>query len=164
MTTRAAIYRRVSTSHQAAEDKTSLGDQEARCRAVCEGKGWEIVAVYDEGEASGGTVHRDEFQRLIADARDGQFDVIVVREVSRLSRVAQARRAIEELMIEWGLAVCNARSGMVYDEDGGLGASVIWAIEAKMAEAELEEQSFRATMGRNGKAARGLMPSGPARF
>jgi len=90
--------------------------------------------------------------------------VIVVREVSRLSRVAQARRAVEELMIEWGLAVCNARSGMVYSEGEGLGASVIWTIEAKMAEAELAERSFRTTMGKNGKASRGLMPSGKARY
>ena len=164
MRTRAAIYCRVSTSRQASEDKTSLGDQEERARSVCESKGWEVVGVYDEADASGGTVHRGEFQRLLADARAGDFDVIVCREVSRLSRVAQARRAIEELMIEWGLAVCNARSGMVYSEDGGLGASVIWTIEAKMAEAELAERSFRTTMGKNGKASKGLMPSGTARY
>jgi DNA invertase Pin-like site-specific DNA recombinase len=157
---KAAIYSRVSTPGQAADDKVSLEDQEERCRAMCATKGWEVAEVYDEGDASAGSAQRDEFQRMIADAKAGKFDVVVCREVSRLSRVAQARRAIEELMIEWGIGVCNARTGMVYSETDGLGASVIWTIEAKMAEAELAEKSFRTTMGKNGKAARGLYPSG----
>ena len=164
MIERAAIYSRVSTARQNAEDKVSIEDQEERCRAVCESKGWRIVRVYDEGDASGGTAQRGEFQRMLADARDGHFDVIVVREVSRLSRVAQARRAIEELMIEWGLAVCNARTGMVYSEGEGLGASLIWTVEAKMAEAELAERSFRTRMGMQGKAERGEPPGAKAPY
>jgi site-specific DNA recombinase len=65
---KAAIYARVSTERQLAEGKTSMEDQLARCRAVCESRGWEIVEVYDEGDASAGTAHRAEFQRLLADA------------------------------------------------------------------------------------------------
>ena len=76
---RAAIYARVSTARQAAEDKISMEDQEERCRAICEAKGWEITHVYDEGDASAGSAQRDEFQRMIADAKAGQFEVIVAR-------------------------------------------------------------------------------------
>ncbi len=161
---KAAIYCRVSTAKQLAEGKSSMDDQLARCQAVCEAKGWEIVEVFDEGDASGGTAHRGEFQRMIADARAGRFDVIVVREVSRLSRVAQARRAIEELMIEWGVSVCNARNGMVYSESEGLGAGIIWHVEAKMAEAEWAERSFRTTMGMRGKAEKGVVPGSKAPY
>lgn len=161
---RAAIYCRVSTARQAAGDKVSMEDQEDRCRAVCAAKGWEVVAIFDEGDASAGTVQRGEFQKMLAAAKAGQFDLIVAREVSRLSRVAQARRAIEELMVEWGVAVCNARTGLVYSESEGLGASVIWTLEARLAEAELAEKSFRTTMGKNGKAAKGLVPSAKAPY
>src|SRR5688500_2796475 len=157
---RAAIYCRVSTAKQAADDKVSMEDQQARCEAVCAARGWEITGLYDEGDASAGTAQRGEFQRLIADAKAGKFDVIVCREVSRLSRVAQARHAIESLMVDWGLSVCNARSGMVYSESEGLGAGLIWTLEARLAEAELAEKSFRTTMGKNGKAALGQYPSG----
>src|SRR5688500_3135111 len=101
---RAAIYCRVSTARQNNDDKDSTENQEERCRIICTAKGWEVVQVYDEGDASAGTAQRNEFQAMILAAKAGQFDVIVVREVSRLSRVAQARRAIEELMIEWGVA------------------------------------------------------------
>ncbi len=161
---KAAIYCRVSTPKQRAEDKVSMDDQEARCRAVCAAKGWEIVGLYDEGDASAGTAQRGEFQRLIGDAKAGLFDVIVAREVSRLSRVAQARHSIETLMVDWGLAVCNARTGLVYSESEGLGAGVIWTLEARLAEAELQEKSFRTTMGKNGKAAQGKYPSGRAPY
>ena len=161
---RAAIYCRVSSARQNAEGKVSMEDQEERCRAVCATKGWDIVAVYDEGDASAGTVHRGEFQRMIAAARAGEFDVIVAREVSRLSRVAQARRAIEELIVEWGLSVCNARTGMVYSEADGLGASLMWTVEAKMAEAEWAERSFRTTMGMRGKAEKGVVPGAAAPY
>ena len=82
------------------------------------------------------------------------------RASSASTHLPQPRRAIEELMIEWGLAVGNARTGMVYSETDGLGPSVMRTIEAKMAEAELAEKSFRTTIGKNGKAARGLYPSG----
>lgn len=161
---RAAIYCRVSTAPQLDEGKPSMDDQLERCLKVCSTKSWEVVAVYDEGDASAGTAQRGEFQRMIADAKAGKFDVIVAREVSRLSRVAQARRVIEELMIEWGISVCNGRTGMVYSESDGLGASVIWTIEAKMAEAELAERSFRTTMGMTGKAARGEVPGAKAPY
>jgi DNA invertase Pin-like site-specific DNA recombinase len=85
-----------------------MEDREERCRAVCASKGWEVARVYDEGDASAGTPQRGELQRMIAAAKAGEFEVIVCRVVSRLSRVAQARHELEDLMVNWGLAVCNA--------------------------------------------------------
>ena len=67
-------------------------------------------------------------------------------------------------MVNWSLRVCNARSGMTYGEGDGLGASLIWTVEAKMAEAELAERSFRTTMGMRGKAQKGSVPGGRAPF
>jgi hypothetical protein len=88
----------------------------------------------------------------------------VVREVSRLSRVAQARRAIEELMVEWGVGVFNAKNGMLYSESEGLGAGLIWHIEAKMAEAEWLERSHRTNQGMFGKAKQGIVPGSKAPY
>ena len=45
MSQRAAIYCRVSTSAQE-EDGTSLGTQEARCRAYVEEQGWTLLDVF----------------------------------------------------------------------------------------------------------------------
>ena len=40
--TRAVVYIRVSTAQQASDNKTSLSQQEADCRAYCESKGYEV--------------------------------------------------------------------------------------------------------------------------
>lgn len=41
---------------------------------------------YDDGGFSGGTLDRPAMQRLLQDAKDGKFDVIVVYKIDRLSR------------------------------------------------------------------------------
>lgn len=163
-TIRAAIYARVSTDRQVGPDKGSMDDQLARCYAFAETKGWQVVEVFDEGDASAGSASRPEFQRMIAAAKADEFEVIIVRELSRLSRVPQARRLIEELGIEWGITIANARTGMTFGEHGGLGATVMWAVESEMAEAELSERSFRTTMGMRNKAERGLVPGAKAPY
>ncbi len=81
--TRAAVHCRRSTDQQGA----SLPDQEKEGREYCEARGWEVVEVYKES-ASGykpGTP-RPEFDRLMADAAEGKFSVLVVWRLNRLSR------------------------------------------------------------------------------
>jgi len=52
MTTRAIGYVRVSTDDQVRED-VSLDVQEARIRAYCEAKGWQLISVVrDEGKSA----------------------------------------------------------------------------------------------------------------
>ena len=82
---RAAIYARVSDKSQAEEDKTSISEQIADMEAYCERKGLTIVVRYDE-VGKGWSKNRPAFRRMLADARDGLFDVIVCWKMDRLSR------------------------------------------------------------------------------
>ena len=41
---------------------------------------------YDDGGFSGGTLERPALRRLLADIEAGQFDVVVVYKIDRLSR------------------------------------------------------------------------------
>ena len=74
--TRAAIYSRVSDKSQDTEDKTSISEQIADMEAHCERGGLTIVARYQE-VGRGSTKNRPEFQRMLADARNGRFDIIL---------------------------------------------------------------------------------------
>ena len=48
---------------------------------------WVFVRVYtDEGISATNTLHRDGFNEMIADALDGQIDLIVTKSVSRFAR------------------------------------------------------------------------------
>ena len=75
-TRRAAIYARVSDKSQAEDDKTSIAEQTSDMEAYCEKQGLTITARYQE-VGRGWSKSRPEFQRMLADAASGRFDVIV---------------------------------------------------------------------------------------
>lgn len=87
---RAGLYLRASTTKKT---ETAGGEeyrqrpeiQEERLRALCHQRGWEVVAIYTD-RASGRKESRPEFQRLMADARRGLFDVVVVAAFDRFAR------------------------------------------------------------------------------
>lgn len=83
---RAAIYIRVSTARQATEG-LSLAAQEKLLRDYCQQNGLEVAALYaDEGISAKDTKHRPAFLRMMADAAQDNFDVIVIWKLSRFSR------------------------------------------------------------------------------
>lgn len=49
-------------------------------------QGWQVVATFDDRAISGTTVERAGYQNLLAEARRGKFDVIIVEALDRLSR------------------------------------------------------------------------------
>ena len=82
-----AIYARVSTTRQA-ENDVSIPDQTARCEAFATDKGGTVVETYIEPGASATTTSRPVYQKMLADARAGNFSVIVAFSLSRLFRNA----------------------------------------------------------------------------
>lgn len=91
---RAAIYIRVSSERQA--EGVSPEAQEADCRALCEQKRYEVVAVYRDTEKyrigkrmvepSGTRADRPGLKAMLAAAREDRFDVIVAWKEDRLYR------------------------------------------------------------------------------
>jgi site-specific DNA recombinase len=84
MTKRVAIYIRVSTEEQGNKD-LSLPFQTDVCQALALKNGWEVVGIYED-ICSAKTDQRNHFQRLIADARAGLFEKVLVYKQNRFSR------------------------------------------------------------------------------
>ena len=82
---KAGLYLRVSTEQQA--QGTSLGIQEADCRAEAERRGYQVVeeAVVRESY-SGAYMQRPGLSQLQAIARSGALDAVVAHAPDRLSR------------------------------------------------------------------------------
>ena len=75
---RVAIYARVSTEQQAKEDKVSLEVQEKEIREYCSEHGHEVVEIYvDVQSGADSKQERREFERMLADASKGKFNLIV---------------------------------------------------------------------------------------
>src|SRR5262245_53032876 len=81
--TRAAIYACYSSEHQS---EASIEDQVRNCRRLCEEKGWHVADVYADRALSGASTLRPAYQKLMADARRDQFDIVVAEGLDRLSR------------------------------------------------------------------------------
>lgn len=80
---RAAVYIRMSTDDQ----ESSPERQWSLIQAHCEHKGYRIIERYQDLGQRGWDEARPDFQRLLKDAQSGRFDIIIVDEMSRLSRL-----------------------------------------------------------------------------
>lgn len=86
MNKKVAIYIRVSTLDQA-KDGYSLAAQERALRKYCSDKGYSIYSLYaDEGVSGKDMVHRPSVQRLMRDAENKEFDIVLFWALSRFTR------------------------------------------------------------------------------
>jgi len=81
----AALYVRVST------DKQTVENQVARLTEVAKGRGWEIVATFNDAGISGAKERKERKERpgldqLLKNASKGRFDVVMTWAIDRLGR------------------------------------------------------------------------------
>ena len=83
---RVAAYARVSSD---SEDQINsyIAQVDYYTKFIASKEEWEMVDVYaDEGLTGMETRRRDEFNRMVADCRDGKIDRILVKSISRFAR------------------------------------------------------------------------------
>ena len=89
---RAAIYARVSTVN-AGQDPTM---QTQELEEYCQRRGWQVYGTYVDNEVSGKKDSRPELNRMMQDAHERRFDVVVVWRFDRFARsVSHLLRALE---------------------------------------------------------------------
>jgi site-specific DNA recombinase len=82
---RVAIYTRVSSQEQA-DTNTSLDFQSDQLTNYCHLQGWEIFQTYTDPGFTGKDNNRPALKRMLADAKLGSFNRVVVTKLDRLSR------------------------------------------------------------------------------
>ena len=86
MSKKVAIYIRVSSLDQV-KDGYSLAAQERTLRKYCSDKGYSIYSLYaDEGISGKDMVHRPSIQKLMRDAEEKKFDIVLFWALSRFTR------------------------------------------------------------------------------
>ena len=93
---RAGIYIRVSSERQAGPEKVSPDTQLSDCEKLCETESYSVVCIYKDTKRyrSGGKLvepsatrnDRPEFKKMLRDADDGKFDVLIAWREDRLYR------------------------------------------------------------------------------
>src|SRR3989442_12469630 len=118
---RAALYLRVSTLDQHPE--TQLHD----LLALAESRGFQVVQVYED-RSSGARASRPGLDRLMSDARQGKFQVLVAWSCDRLARsVRHFLETLEELN-RLGVEFLSFREQL--DTGGPLGRAVVIIVGA----------------------------------
>lgn len=102
---RVTYYARVSTDKF--EQASSLENQMAHFTDfIHKNPNWVFVPGYvDEGISGTSTRKRDSFNRMISDARQGKFDFIVTKEISRFSRNTLDSIQYTQQLLQMGVAV-----------------------------------------------------------
>src|SRR4051812_33885652 len=165
---KAAIYVRVSTAEQADPGLNggSLESQEARCRALCEARGLDVVRVFRDAGASGGTLERPELDALRAAVAAGEVAVVVVYAVDRLSRRQADTLALLEEFERHGAGLAAASQPFDTTSPAGRAMLGMLAVFAELQRAEIRERTRVALAKRRadgqavGRAAFGLVRDG----
>ncbi len=146
---RAAIYARYSSAHQS---DASIEDQVELCRRYAASQGWSVVATFNDRAISGTTVQRPGYQDLLAKARRGRFDIIVVEALDRLSRkLSEIARLHDELQFT-RISLHAVSLGRIETMHVGMLGTM-----AQIYVADLREKTRRGQLGRilQGRAAAG---------
>ncbi len=114
---RAAIYARYSTEHQR---EASIDDQVRSCQARAERDGLEVVEIYTDQAISGATSHRPGWQKMIAAAREGRFDVVVTEGLDRLSRDQEHIAGFYKTLTFAGVRIVTVSEGEISELHIGL--------------------------------------------
>jgi DNA invertase Pin-like site-specific DNA recombinase len=154
---RAAIYARYSSDLQR---PASVDDQVRQCRGEISRRGWEEAALYSDSEI-GGTISRGraDYQRLLKAAKAREFDVIVVDELSRLTRDPEELTRLRKLLRHWQVGLVALADGLDTIAAPGA-ASTIIAIKGLTNEIEIEANAHRSRRGLAGRVLAGYHAGG----
>ena len=150
---RIAPYCRVSTDK--ADQLNSLEMQKKFYGEFAERNNYEIAHMYaDEGISGTQMRKRPEFIRLMRDARQGKFDMVVTKDISRMARnVVDFLQSIRELKA-MGIPVVFVNTNLS-TEDGELVLTML----AMVAQQESENTSKRIKFSKSLNAEKGRVPN-----
>src|SRR5687767_8711401 len=157
VTTRAALYARVSTDEQA-RDGTSLDNQRQQCAALIAARGWVLVDEFIDEGVSGAKGSRPALDLLMAAARARMIDAIVV---TKLDRFGRSSRHLENALGDLGdLDVRFVSLGESFDSSTSAGR-LMRTMLGGFAQFERDRIRDRMMDGQRQVATAGYWPGGP---
>ena len=141
---RVTFYARVSSEKD--EQLNSLDNQISYyTNLIGENKNWEYVPGYiDEGLSGMSTAKRENFHRMIDDAKAGRFDLVITKEITRFARNTLDSIKYTRELLSCGVGVFFQNDNInTLDEDSELRLTIMSGI----AQDELRKLSSRIKFG-----------------
>jgi site-specific DNA recombinase len=140
-TLRCVLYIRVSSRKQL--DGISLEDQERQGRAYAERAGWSVTFVYVEPGRSAFTedlTKRVAFNQMLADARAGLFDVVLVYKLNRFARNVPTQYQAAADLERYGVQIASATEPIERKTASGRATFGMLAVMAQLQSDQLSEK------------------------
>ncbi len=149
---KAVAYARYSTELQSPR---SIEDQVELCRQFAAKNGFEVSAIYaDRAQTGASLLAREGLLRLLADAKDGKFEVVIVEALDRLSRNQKDMASIHEQLSFLDIDIIAVHDGKADIVQVGI-RSLIGAVY-------LEDLKHKVRRGMQGRVRGGMSPGGKA--
>lgn len=154
---KAAVYARYSSDNQR---PASIEDQVRQCAQEIARRGWEQVEVFSDAEMSGVTAtRRVGYQAMLRSAKERKFDVLVVDELSRITRDPEELAGLRKRFSFWGVGLVALGDGLDTIQAPGAAAPIM-AIKGIINEAEREANAYRSRRGLAGRVLAGQHAGG----
>lgn len=103
-----AIYCRLSEEDRdklnKTDDSISIQNQKTMLLQYAINQGWEVFSIYSDDDYTGADRKRPEFNRLLRDAEEGNFDIVLCKTQSRFTRELElVEKYIHGLFPIWGI-------------------------------------------------------------
>ena len=141
---RVTFYARVSSEKD--EQLNSLDNQISYYRDFIKNNpNWEYVEGYiDEGISGMSTLKRENFHNMVKDAKDGKFDLVITKEITRFARNTLDSIQYTRDLLSYGVGVYFQNDNInTFDEDSELRLTIMSGI----AQDELRKLSSRIKFG-----------------
>jgi DNA invertase Pin-like site-specific DNA recombinase len=148
---RAVVYARYSTDLQR---EASIEDQVEVCRREAERQGWTVVKVFADRALSGASRFRPQYQQMIAEAEQKQFDVLICEALDRLGRKLADIADLHDRLSFWGIKIHTVAAGPI--------TQIHVAMLGAMAQLYLSDLREKVWRGQLGRARQGRIPGGLA--
>jgi site-specific DNA recombinase len=127
--------------------------QRTRCRALCEARGWEVAAEFEDEGLTGRNMDRPGLQAMLRAAADGDIEVVVVYRLDRLARKSRHLQEIwEDHLAKHGVELASTTESI--DTSNPMGRAMMQMVGV-MAQLESEMIQERTSDGRREKAQQG---------
>lgn len=158
-----ALYLRVSTDEQAIRHEGSLDSQKHRLNAFIDVKNvqqsdWgKVVETYIDDGISAKDTNRPAFQRMMKDLRKGRINLILVTDLSRLSRNIMDFCVLLEELRTYKAQFLSIKEQ--FDTTTAAGEMMVFNM-INLAQFERKQTSERVTLNFHARAMRGLRNGG----
>jgi site-specific DNA recombinase len=147
---KAVIYARFSTDLQ---NERSIEDQVALCRSYASREGLDVVEVHEDRARSGGSIMgRAGLLRLLDQARERSFDVVIVEALDRLSRDMEDLAGIHKRLSFLGIEIRAVHEGVVN--------TVLVGLRGLVGQLYREDNAHKVRRGLAGRIGQGLAAGG----